>query len=328
MIGRTEDRPARLLAPALALALLAGAASGTSCIIPDHGIVALVDCGVRWCATAEYAEALNDDGNPVQVHEPQPDGSSDWVTGCVCMTPSEDLILRAHAGMKYELLSHRILDAARGACIDQAIANDLDPDPPPPQDATLALTCTDAVTTIFRDGCCNMRNDLCGGSTQSCDADLDPTEGEEPGPFVPDTDGSGSDGGLDSTGGDTDGGMSSLEPFYAEVQCEGTTCTIGQSLIHAMLTAPEAVLAEGTSLTFVSSEGVTIGMELRGVEPDGLAARLGLRDGDVIVRVGTRPLRNEAELMAAADWAMTMDEVDVTVLRDGEPHSRTFVRAH
>lgn len=64
MIGRMKDRLDWMLAPATAAGILGVAASGTSCIIPDHGIVALVDCGVRWCATAEYAKALNVSGNP------------------------------------------------------------------------------------------------------------------------------------------------------------------------------------------------------------------------------------------------------------------------
>lgn len=93
---------------AVAIAVAVGAVSGTSCIIPDHGIVALVDCGVRWCATAEFAKALDGDDNTVQVQEPRPDGSSDWVTECVCMLPSEDLVLRSEAPpMQYEILRDR-----------------------------------------------------------------------------------------------------------------------------------------------------------------------------------------------------------------------------
>lgn len=323
MMSFIGGRWRQIVVPAVAAAIL-GSAAGASCIIPDHGIVALVDCGIRWCATAEHAKALDEFDNPVDVQEPQPDGSVAWVTECLCMTPADDLVLRAEVpAMQYDLLRNQILDAARQACLDRAIANQLDPDPPPPQDATLDVTCTEAVTTIFRDGCCKLRNDLCGGSTQSCDDD--PTGGEEPGPFTPSTEGSG---GLDSTGGDsTEGGISSLEPFYAEVACEGSTCTIGQPLIDALMSSPEAALAEATSLAFASSRGVVIGMELRGVEDGNLAGRLGLRNGDVIVLVGDMHLRDEGELLAAAEWASTVDELTVEVLRDGRRLVRRFVRA-
>ena len=67
----------QIVVPAVAAAIL-GSAAGTSCIIPDHGIVALVDCGIRWCATAEHAKALDEFDNPVDVQEPQPDGSVAW----------------------------------------------------------------------------------------------------------------------------------------------------------------------------------------------------------------------------------------------------------
>ena len=49
-------------------------------------------------------------------------------------------------------------------------------------------------------------------------------------------------GGLDSTGGGADGGTApSLEPFYAEAKCSGTTCTIGQPLIDAIDGAASAL---------------------------------------------------------------------------------------
>lgn len=85
-------------------------------------------------------------------------------------------------------------------------------------------------------------------------------------------------------------------------------------------------MAEGTSLAFVSSGGAVVGMKLRGVEAGNLAGRLGLRDGDVIVRVGGMTLRNEAEVLAAAEQAAGVDEVTVVVMRDGGRYERRFVR--
>jgi hypothetical protein len=325
MIAPMVVRHFGILAPALVSMLLLGAASSTSCIIPDHGIVALVDCGVRWCATAEYAQALDDANNPVDIQEPQPDGTSDWVTECVCMRPLDDGVLRAEApAMQYEILRNQVLDAARQACIDRAIANQLAPDPPPPDDALLDVTCTEAVTTIFRDGCCQRRSDECDGYAYTCDADLDPTEGDSLGPYA--TIG-GDDSGADSTGADSSTGeMVSLAPFYAEVSCAGTTCRIGQPLIDAILGAPEAVLAEGTSLAFASVAGKVVGLELRGVEPDNLAGHLGLRDGDLILRVGELPLTTEAELFAAARSAHDAEHITVLVERNGATHLRHFIR--
>jgi hypothetical protein len=308
------ERP--LLLPALASAFLLVTLSSSSCIIPDHGIVALVDCGARWCATAELAEALGEQNAIVQIQEPQPDGTSDWVTECVCMTPADDQVLQAGAPfMQYELLRNQVLDAARQACLDAAIANQLDPDPPFPLDDLLEPSCYEAVTTVFRDGCCKRLNTECGG-VNSCDADLDPTEGDPPATTTSDS--------ADSTTGE----MSSLEPFYAEITCAADTCLIGQPLIDAIVAAPELLLAEGTSLRFASTAaGRPLGLELLDVAPDTLAGQLGLREHDILLRVGDLPLSTQAELFEAATFAQAAEEITVLVQRNGAMHLRHFVRA-
>lgn len=91
-------------------------------------------------------------------------------------------------------------------------------------------------------------------------------------------------------------------------------------------TAPEAALAEGTSLTFVSVEGKVVGLELRGVEPGNLAGRLGLRERDVVLRVDGLPLGSMEEVMAAVERAQRVQRVTVTVLRDGVAHERVLER--
>jgi hypothetical protein len=58
--------------------------------------------------------ALIEGSGVVQVQEPQPDGTSGWVTACVCMTPADDLILRAgEPPLQHELLRTQVVDAAR-----------------------------------------------------------------------------------------------------------------------------------------------------------------------------------------------------------------------
>lgn len=56
------------------------------------------------------------------------------------------------------------------------------------------------------------------------------------------------------------------------------------------------------------------------------ADRLGLDEGDVLVRVDELPLTDEAELMAAASRAYEAAEVAVFVLREGVVHERRLVR--
>jgi len=293
--------------------------ASVSCIIPDHGIVALVDCGARWCASAPFAEALNTNGERIQVQQANPDGSTGWVVQCRCMTPDEDLVLlNASPHLQYELLRSQIVDGTREACIDVAIANDLDPDPPVGNDEILDPDCYEAVTSIYRDGCCTITSDQCGGSN-SCDGP--DTGGPDTG--GPDTDpGDPTDGADDTTG---EGALPPLDPFYDHIACDGTTCHIGQPLIDALLANPEAALAEGTSLTLHPIAAPT-GLRLHGVEPGGLAHLLGLREGDQILRIDGLPLTTQTELFDAAAHAYEADAVTISLRRGRATHDRHFVR--
>ena len=120
--------------------------------------------------------------------------------------------------------------------------------------------------------------------------------------------------------------MSSLEGLYGEVRCTGTTCAVGPRLVDAVLSSPEAVLAEGTSFAVARRDGRAVGLEARGVDEGGLAWRLGLREGDVIVQVGGMAVRSEAEVMAAAAWAMETEKVVVVIVREGVRIERVIVR--
>ena len=315
MTGPMADETPRWSAAGVTLMFGLLTVSSISCIIPDHGIVALVDCGARWCATAELAEALADNGDIIQVQVPQPDGTTGWVTECVCMTPADDLVVLAgDPPVQYDILRTQVINATRQACLDAAIDNGFDPDPPHPLDEQLEPSCYEAVTAIFRDGCCKMLNADCG-TNDSCDGD--PTDGD---PATTTTDAPDS---ADTTASDASTGeMSSLEPFYAEITCTADTCRIGQPLIDAILAAPELLLAEGTSLRFASR-----GLELQGVASDTLAGHLGLRDRDVLLRVDGLPLTTEAELLAAATHAQSADRLTVLVLRAGTTHERHLLRA-
>ncbi|MCX4241344.1 hypothetical protein [Paraliomyxa miuraensis] len=311
----------RLLPSILVVGLLVASLLGSSCIIPDEGIVGSVYCGARWCATAEFAEALQND-SIVQVQETQSDGTTGWVTRCICMTPAEDAVLQTGAPqLQYELLRAQIIDATRQACLDVAIANGLEPDPPYPFDEWLEPSCYEAVTTVFHDGCCSLLSTECGGQS-ACHDDATAGEPSTGGGVTTAPDTADTTAAADSSTGD----MSSLEPFYAEVSCSGTTCRIGQPLIDAMLSSPEAVLAEGTSLSFFPTGGPPLGLRLHGVEPDNLAGRLGFHDGDLVLRVAHLPLTTEAELLDALALAQDLDDLTLLVLRDGTTHERRFLR--
>jgi S1-C subfamily serine protease len=63
------------------------------------------------------------------------------------------------------------------------------------------------------------------------------------------------------------------------------------------------------------------GVRLGAVVPDGAAAQAGMREGDIIVRLGDVPVQSFEELRAALQVRRPGDPVRIVYLRDG--HDRT-----
>jgi S1-C subfamily serine protease len=57
------------------------------------------------------------------------------------------------------------------------------------------------------------------------------------------------------------------------------------------------------------------GMRLEGVSPGGAAEKGGLKDGDVIVDIGGKPVKNVTGYMTAMSGQKAGNAVEVTVLR-------------
>ncbi len=168
-----------------AVLLTSAAASSTSCIIPDAGIITFSECGTAWCASAPFAQALGADGVLFDVQQTGPDGTVSWVSECVCMTPEEDLVLQiGNPSMQYELLRNRILDATRQRCLEVALDDGLDPDPPFPASEQLEPSCYDAATGLSRDGCCTLESTQCEGS-RTCDMPAFDSDGDSDPPRDP-----------------------------------------------------------------------------------------------------------------------------------------------
>ena len=71
--------------------------------------------------------------------------------------------------------------------------------------------------------------------------------------------------------------------------------------------------------------GVSDGVRLGAVVPDGAAARAGMREGDIIVRLGEVPVQSFEELRAALQVRRPGDPVRVVYLRDGEDRTAQAV---
>jgi S1-C subfamily serine protease len=67
--------------------------------------------------------------------------------------------------------------------------------------------------------------------------------------------------------------------------------------------------------------GLADGVRLGAVVPDGAAARAGMREGDIVVRLGDVPVQSFAELRAALQVRRPATPCGIVYLRDG--HDRT-----
>jgi putative serine protease PepD len=67
------------------------------------------------------------------------------------------------------------------------------------------------------------------------------------------------------------------------------------------------------------SDGTTDGAQVQNVQQGGAAAAAGIIDGDVIVKVGDRPIAGADELVVAVRERNPGDTVAVELIRDGRP---------
>ena len=71
--------------------------------------------------------------------------------------------------------------------------------------------------------------------------------------------------------------------------------------------------------------GLSDGVRLGAVVPDGAAARAGIREGDIIIRLGEVPVQSFDELRTAVQVRRPGDPVQVVYLRDGEDRTAQAV---
>jgi peptidase M28-like protein/PDZ domain-containing protein len=81
--------------------------------------------------------------------------------------------------------------------------------------------------------------------------------------------------------------------------------------------------AGGAFLGIAVNPGLSDGVKLASVLADTAAARAGLRDGDVIIRVGDTPVNSFEDVRRALSTRKPGDAITVLYLRDGEDHRVT-----
>jgi S1-C subfamily serine protease len=73
------------------------------------------------------------------------------------------------------------------------------------------------------------------------------------------------------------------------------------------------------------SDGTTDGAQVQNVQQGGPAAAAGILEGDVIVKVGDRPIAGADELVVAVRERNPGDTVPVDIVREGRPLTLSVV---
>lgn len=95
--------------------------------------------------------------------------------------------------------------------------------------------------------------------------------------------------------------------------------------VDALLADPSR-FTRGARIVPSIKDGKPNGMKLYAIRPSSLYARLGLRNGDTIVRVGAVELTDSEAALEAYTQARAQDRIEVAIIRRGKPLSHTYVR--
>ena len=101
-----------------------------------------------------------------------------------------------------------------------------------------------------------------------------------------------------------------------EVSNEGNRFKIKRSYITAGLGDLSSLLGEVEAVQIKNPDG-TLSYKITGIAPESVFAKLGIQDEDQIKLIDDRPIRNQTQLFTLLNSFGTINELSITVLRDG-----------
>ncbi len=273
-----------------------------ACIVPDHGIQVLGDCGVNWCITIPMTgngRAWGDQlGTDVAVMDIV-NGNVTAINRCVCMTPSESALLEAGCAMppcdpEFVEVTAELVNLTYEACLTASVENyqpDLSQNTAVVNPGNTCLEASAFWTPVKSEDWCSIPSD-------ECDTDASPL---------------------------MDGG--GPEPFLSyTIPCTGGTCTVPDALVEAVDVDSDLLIHSATRLTQVKSGGVPIGLKFSGIVSNSLAYRLGFRNNDIVQQVNGLPFKVQSDLLAAFVELRAAETATVTVKRGTTTIYLNFVR--
>ena len=283
----------------IAAALGTTALAALNCIIPDHGIQVVTDCGTEWCLTIPNngnGKAWGDQpplGFDIGVQDK--DGSNYFaLTRCVCMTPSEDAVLEAGCPMapcdpEFTQLKAEVTNVTYEACLGAAANNYA---PALGQNTNVVTSGNNCLEASQFWGAPYQGSGLCEVPIEECDTDIAPLR---------------------------DGG----EPYYTLMSACPTsgTCTVPDAVLDAIDANPDLLMDSNTRLT-----QVTTGMQFNAILTSSLAYRLGFRNSDIIQQVNGLAFKTTANFLTVFQELRTSETALVQIKRGGSTITKSFQR--
>ena len=99
---------------------------------------------------------------------------------------------------------------------------------------------------------------------------------------------------------------------------------VARSLLERLVARPRA-LAKNTRLKALAREGRAVGLQLAKLRAESPLALLGLKQGDILLRINREPLANASGALATLTALRGATQVTLSIMRDNRPHNLTLV---
>lgn len=110
----------------------------------------------------------------------------------------------------------------------------------------------------------------------------------------------------------------------AAIRCQGARCTLPRSTLDWML-ADQSLLMRSARLIPKTDQGKVRGFALYGIRPASLFDRLGLKNGDLLLRIADQSLDNPEAALVAYTHVRSAEQILVEIERAGSKQTRIYV---
>ncbi len=111
-----------------------------------------------------------------------------------------------------------------------------------------------------------------------------------------------------------------LSKLYDAIECEVGRCTLPRDLIDKLLADPAHLTRQARVIPAIV-DGESAGMKFYGIRPSSLLHALGIKNGDMVIRVGEFPLTGPDSALNAYAGLRGAKEIEIELVRKGQRHT-------